>query len=571
MGSPFIGAGTVVTYRFFTSAAAKTFWRVKIADIDSDEDELNDAEEESIGTNTNLRDSDEDGIPDGWEAKEGLDPLNSADAQSDLDGDGLTNLDEFQGGTHANEHDLIIIVEREMISSGSQVVESRDEEGNVTWDGFWSDGSAASARQSHESFANVISNRNSITYHGDWSPAMSAGELGHGGIWLHPDGLQGSNHTYDLSHSDANGNEFRMTGHGASKFKIRLKRNQSNGPEMTQVYYVVVFTQGDLSAAAEIQPLGFTFAENQIYSTELEFKSDVGHAVIGLARPVVTAAFGLGPDAPEWRDPAEPKASRELLESYLNLIKIIRFGDIWAVKDSQSSPKVQLVEIATSQQKLNEALATRGQFVVFDGHSNYGVGPNFGGNDVSRLSDFTNYGDKYTDVPLNFQLTGSLSDPSKWGSPFKSLVVMHDEIPNKPINYKPVRMKSLRFPNNDNVDENEEFPVDGEGINMWHYHNKSGEKRLLIKAMNTDLPSKLRYDTFFYNACSSGIDYIENFRHGNFLFTTDTCAVYQGTKVFMKGVIEGKTPKQIIQLLNQPLIGTPDEGVIIYEIAEFKK
>lgn len=174
-------------------------------------------------------------------------------------------------------------------------------------------------------------------------------------------------------------------------------------------------------------------------------------------------------------------------------------------------------------------------------------------------------------MPLNFQLTGSLSDPSKWGSPFKSLVVMHDEIPNRPINYKPVRMKSLRFPNNDNVDENEEFPVDVEGINMWRYHNESGEKRLLIKASNTDLPSELRYDTFFYNACSSGIDYIENFRHGNFLFTTDTCAVYQGTKVFVKGVIEGKTPKQIYQLLNQPLIGSPDEGVIIYEIAEFKK
>lgn len=159
--------------------------------------------------------------------------------------------------------------------------------------------------------------------------------------------------------------------------------------------------------------------------------------------------------------------------------------------------------------------------------------------------------------------------PETW-VPFQSLVVMHDEIPNDPENYKPVRINSLRFPNNDGVDEKEKFSVDGEGTNMWHYHNEFGEKRLMINASKSDLPSKLRYNTFFYNACSSGIDYIENFRHGNFLFTTDTCAVYQGTKVFVKGGIDGKTPRQIIPLLNQPLIESPDEGVIIYQLEEFK-
>ncbi len=41
------------------------------------------------------RDSDGDGIPDWWEEKHGLDPLNPEDARLDTDGDGFTNLEEY--------------------------------------------------------------------------------------------------------------------------------------------------------------------------------------------------------------------------------------------------------------------------------------------------------------------------------------------------------------------------------------------------------------------------------------------------------------------------------------------
>lgn len=46
-----------------------------------------------------LLDDDHDEIPDDWEALNGLDPASPTDAGLDLDGDGLSALEEFRAGT----------------------------------------------------------------------------------------------------------------------------------------------------------------------------------------------------------------------------------------------------------------------------------------------------------------------------------------------------------------------------------------------------------------------------------------------------------------------------------------
>ena len=50
-------------------------------------------------------DDDNDGIPDKWESRNGLNSKNETDAKLDLDGDGLTNLDEYKNGTDPNADD----------------------------------------------------------------------------------------------------------------------------------------------------------------------------------------------------------------------------------------------------------------------------------------------------------------------------------------------------------------------------------------------------------------------------------------------------------------------------------
>jgi len=55
--------------------------------------------------NGSQEDTDGDGINDAWETSHGLNPFDPADADGDMDGDGITNLDEFHAGTDPEEED----------------------------------------------------------------------------------------------------------------------------------------------------------------------------------------------------------------------------------------------------------------------------------------------------------------------------------------------------------------------------------------------------------------------------------------------------------------------------------
>ncbi len=87
-------------------------------DLESDGDDISDSDEAGdaypatppVDTDGDGRpdfqdlDSDGDGMPDAWETANGLDPLVD-DAAGDPDGDGLTNLEEYQNGTDPQDAD----------------------------------------------------------------------------------------------------------------------------------------------------------------------------------------------------------------------------------------------------------------------------------------------------------------------------------------------------------------------------------------------------------------------------------------------------------------------------------
>jgi len=72
--------------------------------LDWDKDGLSDKDEQEIGTDIFVQDTDGDSMNDGPEVQNGLDPLVD-DSSEDLDGDGLTNIREMTIGTAPNNND----------------------------------------------------------------------------------------------------------------------------------------------------------------------------------------------------------------------------------------------------------------------------------------------------------------------------------------------------------------------------------------------------------------------------------------------------------------------------------
>lgn len=86
---------------FADSFGRMAFFRFGL-DFDSDGDGLTDAYENFVSfTDPRNHDTDGDGMPDGWECANELDPF-ADDSACDLDGDGLSNVNEFGNATDPN-------------------------------------------------------------------------------------------------------------------------------------------------------------------------------------------------------------------------------------------------------------------------------------------------------------------------------------------------------------------------------------------------------------------------------------------------------------------------------------
>ena len=75
--------------------------------LDFDDDDLTNAEERALGLDPFNSDTDGDGLSDGWEVENGLNPK-VGDASGDLDGDRFLNFFEFQHGLNPNAADSVL-------------------------------------------------------------------------------------------------------------------------------------------------------------------------------------------------------------------------------------------------------------------------------------------------------------------------------------------------------------------------------------------------------------------------------------------------------------------------------
>ena len=95
-------------------------WTFRLAEgVDSDHDGLADIDERQLGTQPLVADSDGDGLPDGWEVINGLDPLSASGADGadgDPDADGSPNRSEWLAGTNPRSASSLFRVQARMDS-----------------------------------------------------------------------------------------------------------------------------------------------------------------------------------------------------------------------------------------------------------------------------------------------------------------------------------------------------------------------------------------------------------------------------------------------------------------------
>ena len=282
--------------------------------------------------------------------------------------------------------------------------------------------------------------------------------------------------------------------------------------------------------------------------------------VIVEVKPVdVTAVFGLGPNQSN---------SKALLEGFLNDKKLKKDGDVWflTTKDKNDNDVFPSVRVADTEAVLLGSLKARDHTVIFDGHSNHGIGPWFSdpsGDPVpTTIAAFTNIGGVHTWIPSSqCALAGDWVDYT--GNDHPNVLIPKAEFPLTPANYLVPVLLEPRFDNDNNIGSGAEPMEPGQTFtrntndpDIYHY-TKGTLKRAIVKAGKADLPV-LRYKHFFYNACSSGRDYIENLAHASFIYTKDTCEIQSATKIFVEDYLKKRTIAEVVQKLNDSQAGGPN-------------
>ena len=103
VGSEILSAGATESGLDTLPARGAREYRVRIrTNYDTDTDGLTDWEEAILGTNEGASDTEEDGMPDGWEYIHSLDPFGD-DSGDDADEDTYSNLTEYLNGTNPRD------------------------------------------------------------------------------------------------------------------------------------------------------------------------------------------------------------------------------------------------------------------------------------------------------------------------------------------------------------------------------------------------------------------------------------------------------------------------------------
>lgn len=221
------------------------------------------------------------------------------------------------------------------------------------------------------------------------------------------------------------------------------------------------------------------------------------------------------------------------------------------------------------------AMSSLDSTVVFNGHSNFGLGLSFTSGNTS-IAAFVNVAEDL--VPINWPYLRAHGHPNlmiedgEYGNdtttpePFDPVVspcVVHGELSD----YQSTRFTSTPVPGimyRCSLCRGSDKPHD--------YHTSAAENpsppdpddteiRLVVKSGSADMPTK-RWKRIYLASCFSGLYYYPTFNHGTFFYTTDELYLLPDgdcPREFVKAVIGGKDNTGILQAINATSEGTKSD------------
>jgi hypothetical protein len=240
----------------------------------------------------------------------------------------------------------------------------------------------------------------------------------------------------------------------------------------------------------------------------------------------------------------------ETLRSYANAQKKDLRVDPYIIEKTTACYSIY---IWNTEKFAKIALGAEDGYVVYDGHSNVGIGFAFS-TGFTSLSEFMNVGNElssldwihlrnhsfpnlsiayseYGDDPA----TGTLYDPWMFDRTYQG------SLGNYTYHYAVASdAGNLQL----SLNSNSGTPQ----YNDYHY-TLSGDHYIVVKAGAADMPSK-NWKKLFLNSCESGNYYYDIFNHGALFYTYEVCSHHDTTKVFFEGIINEKSNSDILSDLN---------------------
>ena len=244
------------------------------------------------------------------------------------------------------------------------------------------------------------------------------------------------------------------------------------------------------------------------------------------------------------------------LERYANGKKIDSRKDPYLLegKDEAGKKRYYSIHLHNNEKRAKIAIAAEKGYVVFDGHSNFGIGLSFT-TGHRTLKEFMNTADPLYSCAWPYMRQQQdhprlLFADSEYGDDPTTAAVKFD-----PFRYG----TTVRGANgvyaataySDRVIAGGVRQTLTRGNPKWRdfHFAGTGDNFIILKAGKADYPTP-RYRKIFLNSCSSGPYYARVYTTGVLFFTKDSCRKSATSREWVKAIVQGKDNKGILRAIN---------------------